>query len=507
MAKILDKPLDNVSVQGNGVVTKNELRAILKNISVQVPDAQSNSNLEVFEVLELKTDAETKQQEVVGRYVYSQHGDIEVNNYKPCNSNIIQYPMVGELWLGLSYKDENYYLARLSDTDISVNYQKLGESEKVISPGVDNTDVKTPKESILSRLFGTIKKDINPTAKAFEEGSTLIQGRFNNYINLGSDDDSRGIININNFDAATIDIGIKEQVTFSGIGGEIFPQSQESATITMDADRIELNARNTGIEISSLDSILIDSDEGDLILEAADRIRLRPRNSIIDLDIKNGGTLLTRTKDGFPFGQLDMIGFLKQVTGIQKIFQALIIGIPKLSSPATLPSGVKDIVKGLKGAQQFVDATINLEFLSQYIMETKTIEEIKAVLPIPAGFGGIIDDIANITDEQIKKLEELEKSVGEQIQKASELQSTLSQSPPDVGSVKNLIDDGSFDSFDGVADLRSVLGDNPSDEDLERYISNGGLSSFENQVSDLNSVVGSADTARSYKNLFKAARS
>jgi len=140
-------------------------------------------------------------------------------------------------------------------------------------------------------------------------------------------------------------------------------------------------------------------------------------------------------------------------------------------------------------------------------METKTIEEIKAVLPIPAGFGGIIDDIANITDEQIKKLEELEKSVGEQIQKASELQSTLSQSPPDVGSVKNLIDDGSFDSFDGVADLRSVLGDNPSDKDLERYISNGGLSSFENQVSDLNSVVGSADTARSYKNLFKAARS
>ena len=60
---------------------------------------------------------------------------------------------------------------------------------------------------------------------------------------------------------------------------------------------------------------------------------------------------------------------------------------------------------------------------------------------------------------------------------------------------------------DGVADLRSVLGDNPSDKDLERYISNGGLSSFENQVSDLNSVVGSADTARSYKNLFKAARS
>ena len=36
MAKILDKPLDNVSVPGEGVVKKNELRAILKNISVQI---------------------------------------------------------------------------------------------------------------------------------------------------------------------------------------------------------------------------------------------------------------------------------------------------------------------------------------------------------------------------------------------------------------------------------------------------------------------------------------
>ena len=315
MANIVDKPLDNVSVQGNGVVTKRELRAILKNVSVEVPDAKSNSSLEVFEVLELKTDAETKQQEVVGRYVYSQHGDNEVNNYKPCNSNIIQYPMVGELWLGLSYKDENYYLARLSDTDISVNYQKLGESEKVVSPGVDNTDVKEPKENILTRLFGTIKRDINPTAKAFEEGSTLIQGRFDNYINLGSDDESRGIININNSDAATIDIGIKEQIVYSGIGMEIFPQLKESATITMDADRIELNARDTGIEMVSRDSIIIDSDEGDVLLEAADRIRLRPRNSVIDFVTING----QKRDIANPDGDIMLPKFIKERADYLKI--------------------------------------------------------------------------------------------------------------------------------------------------------------------------------------------
>jgi len=283
--------------------------------------------------------------------------------------------------------------------------------------------------------------------------------------------------------------------------------TEEVPTTLLNSDRIEITANTDELDLLALKDININSSQGDVNIESESNIVLNPRNSTIEFDIKNGGTILSSTKQGIPFPQLDMVGFLKQVTGIQQLFKALTIGVPKLSAVATLPSGVKDIVKGLEGAKNFIDATINLEFLSKALMETKTIEEIKAVLPIPAGFGGIIDDISNITDDQLKKLEELEKSVGEQIQKASELQSTLSQSPPDVGSVKNLIDDGSFDSFDGVADLRSVLGDNPSDKDLERYISNGGLSSFENQVSDLNSVVGSADTARSYKNLFKAARS
>ena len=129
--------------------------------------------------------------------------------------------------------------------------------------------LKTNNLELYSLLL-TIKKDINPTAKAFEEGSTLIQGRFDNYINLGSDDESRGIININNADTATIDIGIKEQVTFSGIGGEIFPKIKEAATITMDADRIELNARDTGIEMVSRDSIIIDSNDVDIIIQIND---------------------------------------------------------------------------------------------------------------------------------------------------------------------------------------------------------------------------------------------
>ena len=461
------------------LVTKGELYAIL----AQLKETQKFYELEIFEVVSVD---DINVGEVTGRYVISEQGDtieeVEDRIFLPLNSNIIQFPLRGELWLGMEYKGNHYYLSRLSEDIKNVNFSAFNESTKIENKTFDF------ERGVSGSIDGEFI-DINPPYMNVKVGDTLLQGRFSNFIRLGSDKNYDGTITIDN-DTSFISM-----------------TTEEVPTTLLNSDRIEITANTDELDLLAKKDIIIDSDEGDVLIEAADRIRLRPRNSIIDLDIKNGGTLLTRTKDGFPFGQLDMIGFLKQVTGIQKIFQALIIGIPKLSSPATLPSGVKDIVKGLKGAQQFVDATINLEFLSQYIMETKTIEEIKSVLPIPAGFGGIIGDIANITDEQIKKLEELEKSVGEQIQKASELQSTLSQSPPDVGSVKNLIDDGSFDSFDGVADLRSVLGDNPSDKDLERYISNGGLSSFENQVSDLNSVVGSADTARSYKNLFKAARS
>lgn len=494
MANIVDKPLDNVSVQGNGVVTKNELRAILRNISVEVPDAQSNSSLEVFEVLELKTDAETKQQEVVGRYVYSQHGDSEVNNYKPCNSNIIQYPMVGELWLGLSYKEENYYLARLSDTDISVNYQKLGESEKVISPGVDNTDVKTPKENILSRLFGTIKKDINPTAKAFEEGSTLVQGRFDNYINLGSDDESRGIININNADTATIDIGIKEQVTFSGIGGEIFPKIKEAATITMDADRIELNARDTGIEMVSRDSIIIDSNDGDVLLEAADRIRLRPRNSVIDFVTING----QKRDIANPDGDIMLPKFIKERAGdlrpMVEILKLELQALPFLILPPVLPGGIpnpsfmvgmKIRYDAIKFYIEMIKRFISLEWLPRFDFEMVNLQEVLDELGLPGlpgldalgGFDGVLADIAGAK----AKLEAM-KGVADGLAQSAQQVGGQLNSIVESGDVEPSDFIATLDEFESnpdnpeidTADVRDVISDGAGPRALQRYFQNGG---------------------------------
>ena len=252
MADIVAKPLENIYVQGDGPVRKSELRSILKKIHVEVPEGRTNATLEVFEVLEVKSDADLLQQEVIGRYVYSQHGDVEVNSYKPANSNIVQYPMVGELWLGFDYKGQSYYLARLSDDNISVNPQSVGESDKVIAPGVK----KEPRG--LLKLFGKFKRDVNPISKAFEEGSTLIQGRFNNHISLGSDERSEGQITINNNDEMNIELGYKPRLMFTPRVNSFFSRPQEEdflpPTITLNSGRVEINSTDEyeGIAMTSI---------------------------------------------------------------------------------------------------------------------------------------------------------------------------------------------------------------------------------------------------------------
>tara|TARA_B100001093_G_scaffold351436_1_gene335928 strand:+ start:39 stop:1478 length:1440 start_codon:yes stop_codon:yes gene_type:complete len=468
----IDKAFDNE------LITRNELYAILD----QLKDESQFHQLEIFEVVDVDTENVGS---VIGRYVYSEQGDsleeIGDRTFLPLNSNIIQYPLRGELWLGLDYKGQQFYISKLSRDITDVNYRKLNESAISENQTLD-----------LSR--GGTYQEISPEHADVEVGDTLIQGRFGNFITLtsrqsqGLDESPR--ITINN-QRSIVDL---ESIDDIGL-------------INVESDEILMTALTDEVNIRALKDININSSQGDVNLESQSNIVLKPRGSTIDFDIKNGGTILSSTKEGIPFPQLDMVGFLKQVTGIQQLFKALTIGVPKLSAVATLPSGVKDIKKGLEGAKNFIDATINLEFLSKALMETKTIEEIKAVLPIPAGFGGIIDDISNITADQIKKLEELEKAATEKIKKAGELQSSLSGTPPNIAGVNKLLAAGDFDSFAGVEDLKSVIANGADPKALQNYIDNGGLTKFEDEVSDLGSVIGSTDQAKSYKNLFNTARS
>ena len=511
----VDKAFDN------DFITRKELEDILK----QRATTDRFYELEPLEVLDIFRQGSSVSQPgaVIGRYVYSEQGDSvdECLEYVPLDSNIQQHPIVGEVYFGLSFKGQRYYFGRIAKSTEEINSQDFN-----ISGLNDNTSIVGEDTKVLNsdnvgksafKQGDTFVND-NPSRLLFSEGDTTIEGRFKNSIRLGNDDKlnsgnikivagcQTGIEDLA-LDKSSLYMTSDEIVDIPEPALNLIEQDYSKPQLVLDSDRIVLNAKTDEIGLFSEKDINISSEEGDVVITSNKVIELKPKGSKIINNVVAGGIILDATKNGIPFPQLDMMGFLKMVFGIKDFFQALLLGIPKLINPFTIPLGVREIIRGFKGIRAFIQAVIGLEFLSISRMETKTIEEIKAVLPIPAGFAGIIDDISNITDEQLAKLKELEEASTKQLEKASQLTNTLSVVPPSPAAVGALLADGSFDSFDGVEDLKTVVGEGASSEDLQRYIDNGGISSFETQVSDIGQNIGMTDQAKSYQGIFNKARS
>jgi len=464
----IDKAFDNE------LITRNELYAILD----QLKDESQFHQLEIFEVVDVDTENVGS---VIGRYVYSEQGDsleeIGDRTFLPLNSNIIQYPLRGELWLGLDYKGQQFYLSRLSRDITDVNYRKINESAISENQTLD-----------LSR--GGTYQEISPEHADVEVGDTLIQGRFGNFITLtsrqsqGLDESPR--ITINN-QRSIVDL---ESIDDIGL-------------INVESDEILMTALTDEVNIRALKDININSSQGDVNIESESNIVLNPRNSTIEFDIKNGGTILSSTKQGIPFPQLDMAGFLKQTMGIQKLFQAFTLGVPKLSNPLTLPSGVKDIVKGLEGAKNFVDATLNLEFLSQALMETKTLPEIKASLPIPSGLTNVVGDIEEFSKDiegGIQKAQRFAESNKAKLEQANQISAAI-----DAGDRKDLlallenIPEEERNQIPGANDALAIAQDKSvGGGDIPRARDNGVFRLLEDYIAEQGSVEGDVEQLKMY---------
>ena len=464
----IDKAFDNE------LITRNELYAILD----QLKDESQFHQLEIFEVVDVDTENVGS---VIGRYVYSEQGDsleeIGDRTFLPLNSNIIQYPLRGELWLGLDYKGQQFYISRLSKDITDVNYRKLNESAISENQTLD-----------LSR--GGTYQEISPEHADVEVGDTLIQGRFGNFITLtsrqsqGLDESPR--ITINN-QRSIVDL---ESIDDIGL-------------INVESDEILMTALTDEVNIRALKDININSSQGDVNIESESNIVLNPRNSTIEFDIKNGGTILSSTKEGIPFPQLDMAGFLKQTMGIQKLFQAFTLGVPKLSNPLTLPSGVKDIVKGLEGAKNFVDATLNLEFLSQGLMETKTLPEIKASLPIPSGLTNVVGDIEEFSKDiegGIQKAQRFAESNKAKLEQANQISAGIDNgSRRDLLALLENIPAEERDQIPGANDALAIAQDKSvGGGDIPRARDNGVFRLLEDYIAEQGSVEGDVEQLKMY---------
>ena len=439
--------LDNVF--DNSYITKSELYAILDQLKEQTRFYE----LEVFEVVEIDENPA----QVVGRYVFSEQGDsideIDGRTFLPLNSNILQYPLRGELWLGMSYKGQHYYLARLSENIDNINFEKFNESSRV---PIQTTELYRGRN-----VDGSDFVDIVPITPDVSIGDTLVQGRFNNYLKIGNTENTSSI-EIRNSDSS------------------LFQMTNEKK-----------------INLFSENDINIQSVSGDVNIQSDDKITLKPTNSTIEFDIKESGNgkIVNITNEGVPFPELNLAGFMKQINGVKKVFEGLQAGVPLLPSPF----GIKKIVEGLKGAKDFIDATINLEFLDQDVLTTRTLGELQAALPIPEGFENIITDVTNITDEQLSKVDKLLEEADKLKQKNDEIRSAINLTDEDEA--RNLFNNFD-DSIPGVSSIKEALSITNSDTGWQNFKDMGGLDEFDEFQTKTENTANGAKTIKSYKNLF-----
>ena len=439
--------LDNVF--DNSYITKSELYAILDQLKEQTRFYE----LEVFEVVEIDENPA----QVVGRYVFSEQGDsideIDGRTFLPLNSNILQYPLRGELWLGMSYKGQHYYLARLSENIDNINFEKFNESSRV---PIQTTELYRGRN-----VDGSDFVDIVPITPDVSIGDTLVQGRFNNYLKIGNTENTSSI-EIRNSDSS------------------LFQMTNEKK-----------------INLFSENDINIQSVSGDVNIQSDDKITLKPTNSTIEFDIKESGNgkIVNITNEGVPFPELNLAGFMKQINGVKKVFEGLQAGVPLLPSPF----GIKKVVEGLKGAKDFIDATINLEFLDQDVLTTRTLGELQAALPIPEGFENIITDVTNITDEQLSKVDKLLEEADKLKQKNDEIRSAINLTDEDEARrLFNNFDD----SIPGVSSIKEALSITDSDTGWQNFKDMGGLDEFDEFQTKTENTANGAKTIKSYKNLF-----
>jgi len=179
----------------NDVVTTNELTLQLKQLAKDTEFYE----LEPLEVMDIyRPNAENGifiPGVVKGRNVISEQGDKpdEMSLYYPLNPNILQYPVVGDILVGMAYKSKRYYISTLQENLSNVNpkfreqfnqsgVNKLESiSSKQQSIGVLNSDKKLSEHK-----SGEYFKDTKAERLAGSEGDTIIQGRFGQAIHLGS---------------------------------------------------------------------------------------------------------------------------------------------------------------------------------------------------------------------------------------------------------------------------------------------------------------------------------
>ena len=244
----------------------------------------------------------------------------------------------------------------------------------------------------------------------------------------------------------------------------------------------------------SRDSIIIDSNDGDVLLEAADRIRLRPRNSVIDFVTING----QKRDIANPDGDIMLPKFIKERAGdlrpMVEILKLELQALPFLILPPVLPGGIpnpsfmvgmKIRYDAIKFYIEMIKRFISLEWLPRFDFEMVNLQEVLDELGLPGlpgldalgGFDGVLADIAGAK----AKLEAM-KGVADGLAQSAQQVGGQLNSIVESGDVEPSDFIATLDEFESnpdnpeidTADVRDVISDGAGPRALQRYFQNGG---------------------------------
>lgn len=469
----------------NDLITRSELFAVLSQIESNTKYYQ----IEPFEIMDIARSGNSLiPGQVIGRNIYSEQGkDADVlQTYLPLNSNVIQYPVVGEIWFGLHYGNETtkrYYLSRVPNDILSVNYNEAPNHPSAQNEVSANELQRGDGSFLLNNdssaevKQGEYFKDTLPRKEIGNEGDTIIQGRFGNSIRLGS----RQLQGFE--DSPQITLNSKKSII------DLLTQ-EDVGTITMNSDNISINAKK--------DVFIFSEGEVDI---KGDSINIRNNEAInmvtqqmvtdyvggvkkdLNIELNQDTKLLPKNS----------IEYAKQMEPFITYIQGEIQAIAYLLLPPTLPGGAPnpafiqgykikfDVLKKLaKKIKEFFD----LDFLPKHDFETVSINEFLEALGLnnlsidfPVDdWQAFFDDI----DGAKQRVLQAQAEAAQQLAAVQALNTAFTALQQGGGSVSAIV--AALDAYEAdennppidTTDIRDIISDGADAEGIQNYLNNGG---------------------------------
>ena len=454
------------STLSNQLITARNLRLKIK----QLVEKEKFFELEPVEVLKVYPTGSADDTgyidygRIVGRYVVSEQGIPfeECKDFLPLDTNVLQYPLEGEVVVGFEFNKERYYFSTLNSSPKNITYKKR------ISD-IRNKDKKDYRDENLKYFENTTEYKTQ-----VKQGDTLIQGRNNNYVKLSSDDgtntgnivlstnDKQVSKNITD-DKSFVRMTTKEKVDYSDqvkefgksmdrilpFGKQLETEKYQGGQIYIGSDRLIFSAEKDDIAIFANKRVHIKGGDGGVQIsnrlgEVAIKAKTVSEDFIggkkVQLNKALGGDVILAPEGMKEMGQVLAkqvewnLDFLK--VQIASLIPAAIPGTRAIPNPAWL-ANIKAKIDNAKKLLEFNDLVFKLGWLDKTKLKTYTIDELKeAFKPIP-GFGNIIQGIASLSEFK-NKVEDIKGQIDSKIEQAKSLKTqALTTVSSTIDSVKD----------------------------------------------------------------------